>query len=736
MNEPGAVVSLESKDDTEEGQANSPAGKTPAEWHQFWTEQFTASGKRMRQFNKAGNKVVKRFTDERQSTDTSDGNTDGLPAKLNLFHQNITTLQSMLYGSTPKIEVSREHQDPDDDIARVASVLYQRILEADVQSSGDDLATALRASLQDRLLPGIGQCRVTYDFETEEKQVLNPATMELEPSEELVDEMASVGYVHWQDYQYGWGRTWSELPWMAYRAWMTKDEAKERFGEKKAEQLSYENQNPTGDKEQSDNNKDDQSNVLKAPVWEIWHKISKKVFWYCKTADVILDEADDPLNLDGFWPSPMPMMANLTTTMFVPKADFVIDQDQYNEIDILYSRIRLLVKAVRVVGVYDKAAMDSVGRMLTDGVENTMIPVDNWAMFAESGGLQGKVDWFPLEQVVSVLQTLRTVLGEQIDLLYQVTGMSDIMSGGNTEQYTSDGTQQLKAKMGSIRIQALQDEFARFASDLDGLKAEIISKHYEAASIAVQSSAQFLPKGDLEMVAPAIELMKSPEIKWRIQIRPESIAMVDYAQLKSERTEFLTAISTFLQSMQAVVQSVPGSLPVMLEMLKWGMAGFKGGAYLEGIMDRAIDEALKNPPQDDNKEGEAKAAQAKADMDKIQAKAQADMQVIQAKGQAELEKANIVHQNKMKEEQSKFQNTMQAMMADLQGDLKLITSKLQADLQVEQAQAEGTGAADEVSLENDLDRAMVDHDNAMTEMEQGHENTMEALSKTAQKGEE
>ena len=706
-----------------------PDSKTPAGWHKFWQKEHEATTKRLRKWTKQGNTIVRRFLDERAGTNDSqffEGFRGDTPNKLNLFHTNVSTLQSMLFGSTPKIDVSREHQDPDDDVARVASLLFQRILEADVASSGDDLPTALKACLQDRLLPGMGIARVRYDFDTEEQQVLDPETLEITKAEMLTGEYAPIDYTHWQDFLWGWGRTWTEIPWLGFRSWMTKSECKERFGEKVAKNLEYKNQLPTGSENKDETfDTDQKNNVQKAEIWEFWNKDDKKVYWWSQGADIILDVQDDPLLLDNFWPCPMPMMANLTSTLFVPRADYVIAQDLYNEIDELQSRVSTITRAIKVVGVYDKNTGDSVGRMLKEGVENDLIPVDNWAMFAEKGGLQGSIDWFPVQDVVGVLQTLQGVRDQTIELLYQVTGMSDILRGANTDQYTSDGTNQLKAKFGSIRVQALQDEFARFASDLDALKAEVISKHFNPESIMVQSSAQFMPAVDQDKIEPAVQLMKSPQIKWRVNIRPESIAMVDYAQLKAERTEYLMSMAQFIQSAAPAVQSVPGSLPILLEMMKWGMAGFKGANYMEGMFDQAVEMAQKAPPpgQDDGKQKEQEAAQ-QAEMAKIQAKLQADMQILQAKSQGEVQKAQMDHQHKMEQAQAKAQGDQQKIMADLQADLQVIAAKLGADLEAEAGQAQGAAAESQVEHENTLTEMAVDHEHTMQAMGADHATNM------------
>jgi hypothetical protein len=693
--------------------------KTPKKGQGYWTKQLMAAEKRQKKFLKQGNLVVQRFLDERGAGDPYERSRGDVPSRLNLFHKNISTIMAMMFGQTPKLDVTREHYDPDDDVARVAALIIQRMLQTDVNPSGSDLASVLNASLQDRLLPGLGVARVRYAFDTETSEAIDPETMEIEEIETVTDERAPIEYVHWQDNLWGWGRTWNEIPWWGFRAWMDKYEVEERFGEKVAKNLEYKRQSASDDDSgDPDQHKD---NVEKAEIWEIWCKAERKVYWYSKGQRSILDEKDDPLQLRGFWPMPRPMMANLTTTMMMPKADFLIAQDLYNEIDELQSRISVITKAVKVVGVYDKGAGDSVGRMLKEGVENDLIPVDNWAMFAEKGGLQGTIQWFPVQEIVATLQVLQAVQQEKMSQLYEVVGLSDIMRGANTDQYTAAKTQGMKAKMGSISIQALQDEFARFASELEGLKAEIIAKHYERESIVDQSNAGFLPEADKGLVAPALNLIQSPDVKWRVNIKPETLAMIDYAQIKSERTEFLMSMAQFIQSATGAIQAVPGSTPILLELMKWGMAGFKGAEYLEGTFDQAIDMAKQMPPpgQEQDKgpspeeiklqveqmklQGQQQKLQ--GELQKIQAKAQADIQTQQAKIQTEIQKIQTDHQRDMTIEDVRVKNRLLEIAREMEAQLRETEVAMQSSLTIEQAQAQ----YDIASQDND-------HENTMREI--------------------
>ena len=212
-----------------------PKTKDPTQWHSYWQKEMDAAIKRQRKFMKQGVEVNQRFLDDRVNAGDSAYTNDfrGNPEqRLNLFHTNIVTLQAMLFGQTPKIEVTREYMDPDDDVARVAALMYQRMLEADTRPSGDDLGTCLRAALQDRLLPGLGVARVRYEaeFEGVELEESDPPDGEGEEAgEQMVDERCLIEYVHWQDCTWGWGRTFSELPWWGFRSFLTNEEATDRF---------------------------------------------------------------------------------------------------------------------------------------------------------------------------------------------------------------------------------------------------------------------------------------------------------------------------------------------------------------------------------------------------------------------------------------------------------------------------------------------------------------------------
>jgi hypothetical protein len=651
--------------------------------HQYWQAEIAASQKLLRPWHKRASKICKRYLGQHITTQQDDHN-----FSLNLFYSNTKTVQDMLYSTLPKVEASRTNADSADDLARVASEIIQRMLNLDIAANGEEYDSVLRSVLQDRLLPGLGCARVRYEVETQEVEI--PAVMDIdgvtviEPARTqtvVVHEDAPVEYYHWQDILWGWGRSFSKLPWIAFRNYLTKPEVEKRFGAKFKEQVEYKIQkaSDTHDTDEFER-KDDSSPWQKAEIWEIWDKEKGEVVWYSQGSSKLLDRKPDPLRLKGFFPCPPHLIANLTTTLYRPTPDFMLAQDLYNEIDELQTRVSLITEAVKVVGVYDSNA-EGVKRMLKEGCENELIPVDEWAMFAETGGLKSKIDWLPLADVVAALDKLIQIRDNTITLLQMVTGMADIMQGA-VNPYEGVGQSQIKAQYGSVRIQALQDQFARFAGDLMQLKAEVICKHFEPQTIVQQSNMQF--SMDAELVPQAVELLKQPEMaNVRIVVRPETVAMVDYARLKSERADFLNAMATFMQSAAPMLETEPDAMPYLLKMLQWSMAGFKGSQEIEGVLDKAIEGAIQKAQQPQQPDPEAAKEQAKlqGEMQKIQAKGQADLALREADKQADIQTAMAASQAKMAEISATHQARITEIITKLKSDLQREQYKLQGDLQ-------------------------------------------------------
>ena len=619
-----------------------PMDDSPGGQQNRWIVELDAATKVLEKWHKRGESVLKAYLDERDGADAK-GET-----RWNLFHANVTTLRAMLYGRPPQASVSRRFADASDDEARVAGEMLERLLNTDIETDGDGFCQALQHALEDRLLPGMGQVRVRYEVETEMGEAtpaqVDPMTgAELAPEvpaqESKSSEEAEVDYVPWRDFLWSPARVWREVRWVAFRADMSREALVERFGEEVGRVVPL-NSKASKDTEETDARKSHPWD--RASVWEVWDKETERVLWIVRGHSMPLDVKEDPLGLDGFFPCPRPMLANCTTSKLLPVPDYALAQDLYVDINTVSTRITLLEEAIRVTGVYDRSA-DGVQSILSrQSNGNQLYPVDNWAMFSEKGGLRGVVDWFPLEQITGAMMTLRDYRRELVDALYQVTGMSDIMRGQGDSGSTAT-EQGIKARFGSVRVQALQDEFARFASDTQKLKAEIVAKHFDVATILARTNMDKTP--DAQLAPAAAQLIKSEGNAYRIEVKPEAVSLQDFAALRSERTEVLMALSTFLQSAGPLMVQTPAAAPYLLEMLQWSFTGLRGASAIEGVLDRAIaaaQQAAANP-QPQGQQGPdpkllAQQMKGQQDMQKVQAELQADLVRTKAEVEADAQR--------------------------------------------------------------------------------------------------
>jgi hypothetical protein len=638
--------------DDQSSYADDPKGQASR-----WQREMAASHKDSDKWRPKAEKIVKRYIGKQP------GRGDDRAAKLNLFTANTNTIVSIMYGKLPKVSVDRKWNDQDDDVARVAGVIMERLLNEDIEEAGDGYADALHDILQDRLVPGLGIARIRYEAEWEQEE--RPAIMgegeydeesgmheqvELAPAYTVdvkAAESSPTDYVHWNDFRWSPCRVWSECRWVAFKALMTREKGEDRFGDifARVPMQSPNQQKNSGAVEVKDP-------WERACVWEIWDRETKKVYWYVEGFDEILDMKDDPLGLPNFFPCPKPFVATMSTSHFMPFPDYEQAQDLYSSIDILETRIDWLVKACKLVGLYDKAST-GILRMFNEGQETELIPVDNWAAFAEKGGIKGQIDWLPVEQVANTIGILTAQRNDKINLLYQQTGLSDILRG-QSEGGATATEQAIKARYASTRIQSLQDQFSEFATDLQALKAHIIVTQYDDNTIIERSNIMRTP--DAQLVPEAIQLLRSNLRDWRIKVRPEDLAITDYATLRSERSEALTALASFIPRIVEANEAIPGSLPYMLELMKWGLMGFRGINTIEGVIDQAVEAAkqqAQQPPQpeqpDPTEQLKAQTEQTKAQAQQVQSQAQVQT------AQTNLQRTQVESQKALRETQIEAQ---------------------------------------------------------------------------------
>jgi hypothetical protein len=561
--------------------SDSDFENTPVGLAAKWQTEIQASQQELLKFHQDANRITQRYLDKRDAYAKDE-------SKVNLFWSTMQVLLSMLYARPPKADVARSFQDYDDDVARVSGTILQRLLNRAFNDNVSAWDSAVRQGIEDWLVVGCGQIWLRYEVTTEPYEipaVFDEFGQELSPAaeaERIVNEDAPCDYIYWEDFFYSPARTWHEVRWVARRVFMTKDQLKARFGEEIANIVPLGNYSKR-DQVNDQSPKNDPWN--KAEVFEIWCKENRKVYWYAKSCDVILDVKDDPLGLDAFFPCPKPLAANVTSSNFMPRADYIFAQDQFNELDEINTRITWLTRAAKVVGVYDKSS-EGIQRVFNQGSENQMIPVDNWAMFAEKGGIKGQIDWIPIDQVVNAIGHLRQYRQDKVMQIYEVLGISDIMRGSSKASETA-AAQQIKAQFGSTRIQLKQFYIADWITQALRIKAEIICKHYQPETIIKRSNIERTP--DAPLALQAVQLLKDEEMnEYRINIEADSMAALDWAAERDAAVQFMQGLGAFISQVAPMAQSVPGAAPVLMSLLQWSVSKFRVSTQIESVIDQAI----------------------------------------------------------------------------------------------------------------------------------------------------
>ena len=625
----------------------------------YWHDQLEQAQKVFDKWEKRGKKVVRRYRDERDAIE--------MPRmKFNILWSNISVLFPALYGRMAKPEVSRRYMDQDP-VGRLASTMLERVVEYEVTQFGD-FDSAMRGVVEDRLLPGRGTAWVRYEpiivgQEPPEMGIEAEEGAEITNTEEIehVDSAHSpVDYVYWTDFLHSPARTWDEVWWVSRWVYMTKDEGIERFGDV-FKNVPLTDQNDDIDAKNPMTAK--ATYGKKAKVAEIWNKRTKKVCWVAKGYPQALDERDDPLELEEFFPCPKPLLATTTNGSMIPVPDYCEYEDQAQELDNLTQRIYLLVKACKAVGVFN-AEFKELGRLFTEGVDNKLFPVTAWAAMSEKGGLKGAIDMLDTSAIIRTLQQLyqsREVVKQSI---YEICGISDILRGATNASETL-GAQQLKANFGSLRLRATQGDVARFATDLFRIKAQIVCKFYPPELIVEMSGVMNTPEGqNPQLLQAAVQMLSNSTIRdFHIQVEADTLAQIDEQADKQNATEAVKIIGSFLESSLPMVSQAPEMLPMMSEMLLFLVRRYRAGRSLE----TAIEQAMK-------------ALQAKAQQAQAQPQQNPEIMKLQAEQQAEQMRMQAQAQG----DQMKLQAEAQLAQAKAELDMQMQQAKVQADLQLEQ----------------------------------------------------
>ena len=625
-----------------------------------WIGEIGLSEKAQASWLTRAKKIVKLYRRADSQTDAK--------RRFAMLWANTQTIQPAVYSRPPSAVVSRRFKDADP-IGRVASEVLERALtfsidkqdlDGRLRQCSFDFVLLARGQAWERYVPthgpmvtpeidlqpvthgdeGSDDYSETYEdaegtaYDTDKVMTREDGSpyAEGEPYEPVIFEESITDYVNWQDFGHSVARTWDEVDYVWRRVYLSRKQCIERFGEEIGEKVPLD----WGPKEGSKTALDESGLTRKAAVYEIWCKSEKKAYWISKAvSDGPLDERDDPLGLDGFFPCPRPLLGTTGNDSAIPTPDYVYYQDQAEEIDKLTARISELQDALKVRGFY--AAEDGINlNNLLNAGNNMMIPVPNWVKMKEGGGVAGNIEWFPIQVVVGALQACVAQRAQLIADVYQITGVSDIQRGESDPRETM-GAQKIKASFGSLRVRDRQIEMQRFARDILRIKGEVIAEKFSAETLKAmtgvklptnaekqavqlqiqqaQMQAQAAPMAPAPGQPPAPQPAPPPEIPPQVQemlnsptwedveallqdnamrgfhidIETDSTIEPNEGEEKQRTVEFMGAMGQMIAQWGPAVEAQPGLAQLAGAMMKYGVRRFRAGRELEDVIDTTID---------------------------------------------------------------------------------------------------------------------------------------------------
>lgn len=637
----------------------------------YWLDEIQACRDREADFRKDGQRICDIYEANK---------TEATP--FNILFSNTETLAPALYSATPRPVVERRFKD-DDPLGKAAAQASRRILEFQLDTNLDGYDTfdgAMKEANLNALLPGRAYTFVKYDAEIEEAPTTDKPD-ETEPVKKH-SELVCPDSKSWNRIFQGYATKWANVPWIAEELYVDKKEAMRLFGKELAEKLRYsEGEATEKEAEKGPEQKDarHQGRRKTVQVYQIWDKDGGKKVRYIAPSypEGELLVKDDPLKLTGFFPCPEPLAYLDKVNSLTPTALYTLYETQAKELNRLTVRISYLVEAIKAKGAYAGSHSDTLSKIVSAG-DNELVAAENASDMAFEKGFAASVWMWPVEQLIIVLEKLYQAREMCKQVIYEITGISDIIRGASKASETL-GAQKIKTQWGTLRLKNKQKEVARYARDLLRMMLELSANNFSQETWAKMTGLPFLADAtvnELTAVQQAIQqqLMAQPPQppvdpaqpappnplllqlqqvqqhlqapKWadvlallqndlqrayRVDIETNSTVEPEAAEDKEAIVDLLTVIGQFLQGVTPLI--VSGSLPFEAAqgMLLFIARRFRFGSEIEDYIKN-----MKAPaPEGDG----GAAAEQKAQAEKMQMQhqmAQKDLQHQQESGQNDL----------------------------------------------------------------------------------------------------
>lgn len=665
-----------------------------------WVEEIDLSRKREENWRKDGVETEELYEGKQE-------------VSFNILYSNTETLMPSLYGAMPRPVVQRRFKD-DDPLGKATSTASQRLLEFLLDTNSDQYETfdeSIKDAVHDALLPGRGLTEFCYHADVEDYEGGSKLTHECVYPKSFV----------WNRFYHGYAKKWSDVPWCAVELYLDREAVKKEFGDTIADKMQYSHEGSENrDKKEDAKPAEEKSKTKTACIYKIWDKKKREIVWVSPNHPTSLLRTDeDELKLTGFYPFPKPLRFLRKSNNLMPTAIYKLYKTQASELNTISKRLVHLISACKVRGVYD-STIGEIEEVLK-AEENTLLPADQVAALQTTKGLEGAIWLLPIEKIITVIKELYLAREQCKRIIYEITGISDIVRGQTTATETL-GAQKIKEQWVTLRLKNMQKEVQRYVRDSLRIMLEIAAQRFQPETWGAMTGLPFTTPEDYEQVKQvAMELKQRmasmpppqaqppqpgqppapppqppqmpPEIQqklqapqwsqiievlqddlqrqYKIDIESNSTLDVEANEDKELVAELMNAIAQFLNGIGPLIQDGIMPFQAAQAMLLAIIRKFRFGDEIEDYI-----KAMQEPkPKDD---GKAAAEQQKAQSEKE--RLEFDKQEAMAKLKDAQEGRNAKLQGEQAQRQHDAQIKSMELEAEEQADLRRIAAEREAHL--------------------------------------------------------
>jgi len=664
-----------------------------------WLDEIKDAKKREKDFRKDGREILEIYANEK-------------PTPFNILYSNTDTALPALFSEVPRPVVSRRYKD-EDPMGKAVSEAAQRVLEYLIDTDVDDydkFAGSMSDATVDALLPGRGVTSVKYESDDGWETVCTDSRK-------------------WDRVLFGYAQKWSKVTWVAYEEYLDKEEATRLFPDmvNKLKFVEGEERDDEDDDKKEENK--DKGYRKTAQIYQIWDKDDRKIKYISQQyKDGYLRTDDDPLELTGFFNCPKPLQFIAKSNDLLPTAPYTLYEQQAKELNRIQRRLTRVIEAIKVRGAYDGALGDEIEKILKED-DNALIPTDKAATLQDTS-LKDSIWMLPIAELVAVAQQLMIARESCKQVIYEITGISDIVRGQSKASETL-GAQKIKEAWGSMRLKRPQKEVQRYALDTMRLMLDIAVKKFSEKTWAKMTGLPYSSTEEKQQAQQIVEIARmnqmnpqDPSIQqamqvlqkpnwgdvlailkdhysrsYRIDMETNSTVDVEATEDKQLVGDFMNAMAQFMNGMGPLIEQKIMPFGAAKSMMLAIVKRYRFGRDVEDELNQMTEPKPQQNPEQEKAVKEFQQAQEKFAQEKKQA-----------------EEKFMQESNKLKAEK---------MQLDFDKQLEAMKLKFKEDL------AKTKQATNQVQMEASLKSMLERQKSDIRSMIDKHESRMKAVKKVA-----